>query len=56
MYSDEDQLSFVKNNKADSLELRRLEKWNMELDNYEEGDLVNYIGEKAEETFMLDNL
>jgi hypothetical protein len=48
-------LSFV-DNKADSLEHRRLEKWNLELDNYEEGDLVNYIGVKAEETFMLDNL
>jgi len=27
-------------NEADSLELNRLEKWNMELDNYQEGDLL----------------
>lgn len=43
MYSDEPLAN-------DSVELRRLEKWNMELDNYEE------VGVKAEETFMLDNL
>ena len=48
MYSDDEPLA-----KDNSLELRRLEKWNMELDNYDEGDLG---GVKAEETFMLDNL
>ena len=56
MYSDDDQLLSIAGDKADSLELRRLEKWNQELDNNEEGDRVKYSGMKAEDTFMLDNL
>ena len=56
MYSDDDEPLSLADDKANSLELRRLEKWNLELDNYEEGDLIKYIGPQAEEAFMLDNL